>query len=232
MLLGLLAHSLYILITRPWPHQYVLPQTHIEQVLPILLHTLSHPIPRVQAHSARAVVNLCDGLSNEGGLNPPHLDSIVQTLVGVLQADATQEGVKAQIITSLATVANAAGEGFGRFYGELMPVLISVLDRGVGEPVVPKSDGEGSLGVEERRKRLMKAKVLECCGLMGASLRPRSAVVPPLNTQRTLMPVAARSRRRVRHIPRGRHSAGRAHGPHAKCVEPLLSKVDRFEHWI
>lgn len=147
----------------------MLPQTYIDQVLPILLHTLSHPIPRVQAHSARAIVNLCDGLANEGGLNPPHLDSIVQALVSVLQADTSQEGVKAQIVTSLATVANAAGEGFGRFYGELMPVLIGVLDRGVGEPVVPGPDGEGTLGVEERRKRLMKAKVLECCGLMGAA---------------------------------------------------------------
>lgn len=160
------------------PSQEVLPSTYIDQVLPILLHTLNHPVPRVQAHAACALVNLCDGLANGDGLNPPYLESVVQSLVGLLQADSTQEGVRAQVITSLATVANAAGEAFGRFYGELMPVLIGVLDRGVGEPVIPGPDGEATLGVEERRKRLMKSKVLECCGLMGQSPpRRRSSVM-------------------------------------------------------
>lgn len=150
-----------------FPSQYILPQTYIDQVLPILLHTLTHPVPRVQAHSARALVNFCDGLSSTSGLGSPYLEQIVQSLVALLQNDSTQEGVKAQIVTSLATVANAAGEAFGRFYGELMPVLVGVLERGIDEPVVPGPEGEEGLSVEERRKRLMKGKVLECCGLMG-----------------------------------------------------------------
>lgn len=48
-----------------------------------------------------------------------------------------------------------------------MPVLVGVLERGIDEPVVPGPEGEEGLSIEERRKRLMKGKVLECCGLMG-----------------------------------------------------------------
>ncbi|KAJ3252760.1 hypothetical protein HDU77_004937 [Chytriomyces hyalinus] len=105
--------------------------------------------PRVQAHSAAALVNFMEDADKHKVT--PALDEIVRRLVGLLNV--TKTYVQEQAITSIATVADCAGKNFVNYYPAIMPVLINILQNAT-----------------DKRFRLLRGKALECASLIGLAV--------------------------------------------------------------
>ncbi|KAI0566660.1 Importin beta [Gracilaria domingensis] len=106
--------------------------------------------PRVQSHSAAAVINFCDEASPE--VIAPYLDQLLGKLQTLLNANhrITQE----QAVTAIAAVADAAEEHFVHYYDWFMPRLKQVLSTTTGH----------------KDLRRLRGKVMECISLVGLSV--------------------------------------------------------------
>jgi hypothetical protein len=120
-----------------------------EVVLPALIETLNAPEPRVQSHAAAALVNFCEEAEKE--ILEPYLDRLLTNLMQLLRSP--KRFVQEQALSTIATVADSAESTFGKWYPELMPALFSVLQ----EP-------------NEREKRLLRAKAMECATLIALAV--------------------------------------------------------------
>ncbi|CAN8065208.1 unnamed protein product [Agarophyton chilense] len=106
--------------------------------------------PRVQSHSAAAVINFCDEATPE--VIAPYLDQLLGKLQTLLNANhrITQE----QAVTAIAAVADAAEEHFVPYYDWFMPRLKQVLSTTSGH----------------KELRRLRGKVMECISLVGLSV--------------------------------------------------------------
>ncbi|EME77845.1 uncharacterized protein MYCFIDRAFT_57383 [Pseudocercospora fijiensis CIRAD86] len=118
-------------------------------VLPALIETLGAPEPRVQSHAAAALVNFCEEAEKE--VLEPYLDRLLTNLMQLLRSP--KRFVQEQALSTIATVADSAESTFGKWYPELMPALFGVLQ----EP-------------NEREKRLLRAKAMECATLIALAV--------------------------------------------------------------
>ncbi|GME78129.1 unnamed protein product [Ambrosiozyma monospora] len=129
----------------------VIQRTAGDRVLPALISMLSTKnVPRVQAHAAAALVNFSEDATKE--VLEPYLDELLTNLLTLLQS-APKRYVQEQVITTIAIVADAAGNKFNKYYDTLMPLLMDVLKSDVGE-----------------ENRLLKAKSIECSTLIAVAV--------------------------------------------------------------
>lgn len=120
-------------------------------ILPALISMLStRNVPRVQAHAAAALVNFCEEASKD--IIEPFLDSLLNNLLSLLQA-APKRYVQEQVITTIAIVADAAENKFLKYYDDLMPLLMQVMQTDFGKD-----------------NRLLKAKSIECATLVAQAV--------------------------------------------------------------
>jgi len=79
---------------------------------------------RVQSHAAAALINFAEGV--EPARLAPHLDSLVTRLVVLLQVEGASSPsyLRAQLLATLGAFASAAGLGFARYYGAIVPPLL------------------------------------------------------------------------------------------------------------
>ena len=125
-------------------------QTKYHQiVLPALIPVLSAPEPRVQSHAAAALVNFCEEAEKE--ILEPYLDLLLENLMRLLQSP--KRFVQEQALSTIATVADSAEGTFGKWYGQLMPLLFNVLSQ-----------------PNERELRLLRAKAMECATLIALAV--------------------------------------------------------------
>lgn len=106
-------------------------------------------LPRVQTHAAAALVNFCEGSTSASV--EPYLEVILQKLSALLQIPVIY--LREQTVTTLATVAHAAGEKFKNYYDEIFPVLLNILASADGQEL-----------------RLLRGKVIECSTLISMSV--------------------------------------------------------------
>lgn len=118
-------------------------------VLPALMPVLAASEPRVQSHAAAALVNFCEETEKE--TLEPYLDTLVEHLMSLLQNE--KRFVQEQALSTIATVADSAESTFGKWYGNLMPLLFSVLQ-----------------GPYDRDLRLLRAKAMECATLIALAV--------------------------------------------------------------
>ncbi|EMC99967.1 hypothetical protein BAUCODRAFT_30394 [Baudoinia panamericana UAMH 10762] len=118
-------------------------------VLPALITVLSASEPRVQSHAAAALVNFCEEAEKE--TLEPYLDTLLQNLMQLLQSP--KRFVQEQALSTIATVADSAESTFGKWYGQLMPLLFNVLQQ-----------------PNEREMRLLRAKAMECATLIALAV--------------------------------------------------------------
>ena len=104
---------------------------------------------RVQAHGAAALVNFCEHATPD--TIGPYLDTIFSKLTVLLQTQRTY--LQEQAITSLATVADAAGERFAQYYNGVMPVLLNILHSATAKEF-----------------RLLRGKAMECASLIALAV--------------------------------------------------------------
>lgn len=104
--------------------------------------------PRVQAHAAAALVNFSEG-SSKADIEP-YLDHILQRLLKLLQTGRVY--LQEQAITSIATIADSAEDHFVRYYDQIMPLLVSILES------------------PDREFRLLRGKAMECATLIALAI--------------------------------------------------------------
>ena len=125
-------------------------QTKYHQVvLPALIPVLAAAEPRVQSHAAAALVNFCEEAEKE--TLEPYLDTLLGHLMTLLRNP--KRFVQEQALSTIATVADSAESTFGKWYGELMPLLFNVLSQ-----------------PNEREVRLLRAKAMECATLIALAV--------------------------------------------------------------
>ncbi|KAK3677451.1 importin subunit beta-3 [Recurvomyces mirabilis] len=118
-------------------------------VLPALIPVLAASEPRVQSHAAAALVNFCEEAEKE--ILEPYLDTLLENLMQLLQSP--KRFVQEQALSTIATVADSAESTFGKWYGQLMPLLFNVLQQ-----------------PNERELRLLRAKAMECATLIALAV--------------------------------------------------------------
>lgn len=106
--------------------------------------------PRVQSHSAAAIINFCDEATSD--IIAPYLDQLLGKLQALLNSSHlnTQE----QAVTAIAAVADSAETHFVKYYDWFMPRLKQVLSTTTGH----------------RELRRLRGKVMECISLVGLSV--------------------------------------------------------------
>ena len=135
-----------------------------------VLRVLESAEPRVQCHSAAALVNFCEEAEKE--TLEPYLDELLNRLLVLLRSP--KRYVQEQALSTIATIADSAEAAFGRYYDILMPLLFNFLR-------------------EESSKeyRLLRAKAMECATLIGELV---SVVLPAfLHTTHTHTRARARA---------------------------------------
>ncbi|KAK9862045.1 hypothetical protein WJX84_012004 [Apatococcus fuscideae] len=121
-----------------------------QQILPALMAVMEDfAQPRVQAHSAAAIVNFSENCDQE--ILPPYLDDLITHLLRLLQNGKriVQEGA----LTAMASVADCAKAHFIRYYDSVMPLLSQLL-----------------MGATDNANKLLWAKSLECISLVGMAV--------------------------------------------------------------
>eukprot|EP01135_Chromosphaera_perkinsii_P006621 Nk52_evm23s554 gene=Nk52_evmTU23s554 len=120
------------------------------QVMPALLAVMDDVNnPRVQAHSAAALVNFCEQATKE--LLDPYLEGVLLKLFQLLQGG--KRIVQEQAITTIATVADIAEDKFIKYYNTFMPMLINILENAT-----------------DKTHRLLRGKAMECVSLIGLAV--------------------------------------------------------------
>ncbi|KAJ3340538.1 hypothetical protein HDU93_006831 [Gonapodya sp. JEL0774] len=122
-------------------HAVILPQ-----LIPVMDDAAN---PRVQAHAAAALVNFAEEATEDDVA--PYLDDVVLRLMGLLRSP--HKYVQEQALTTLATVADSADKQFTKFYGQIMPLLLTALRQGVG-----------------KEYRLFRGKAMECASLIALAV--------------------------------------------------------------
>lgn len=95
-----------------------------EQVLPLLISTLSDPVPRVHAHAAAAVTNFLEGMNS--CLLKPHLTNLMNKLYFLIMNGISL--VKENAISALAAAAQSSREEFCYYYENFVSLLFSILE--------------------------------------------------------------------------------------------------------
>ena len=130
-----------------------------QRVLPGLLQVMVNDgaFPRVQAHAAAALVNFFEECPVS--VLEPYLDAVVQKLEHVLSEkmqQLSQTGsrlVLEQVLTTIATVADAAETKFVTYYDRFMPSLKYVFENAIS-----------------KEYRTMRGKCIECISLIGLAV--------------------------------------------------------------
>lgn len=124
------------------------------EVFGALLRTLGAPESRVHSHGAAALINVCEGVTNEALL--PYLDALVDALLKLLEdGPNSKRYVQEQAVTTLAMVADASEGAFAAHYERIMPLLMNVLRNATGD-------------IGEHRK--LRWKAMECAGLIAIAV--------------------------------------------------------------
>ncbi|CDI96909.1 importin 5 [Echinococcus multilocularis] len=122
-------------------------------IIPAILHVLDDEVPRVQANAGAALVNCCE--TSHKGMLIQYLDDLVKKLEEVMTAkfqEMVEKGHKLvllQTVTSIAAVADAAGENFAPYYDRFMPGLKYIMENAVHPDL-----------------RLLRGKTIECISLI------------------------------------------------------------------
>ncbi|CAH0388175.1 unnamed protein product [Bemisia tabaci] len=126
-----------------------------DKVIPALLMILDdEDNPRVQAHGGAALVNFCEECPKR--ILADYLDGVMAKLESVLQAKLKQlmeKGTKLvleQVVTTIASVADAAEDQFVKFYDRLMPCLKYIIQN-----------------ANSPELRMLRGKAIECVSLIG-----------------------------------------------------------------
>jgi hypothetical protein len=128
-----------------------LQQTFHRQILSALCQAMKPDNPaRVQAHAAAALVNFCE--QSESELLRPYLDAIFTDLLPLTGANRMY--LQEQAITTLATIADTAGEHFVQYFPLVMPNLLQTLQ----------------LTADRPEYRLLRGKTIECASLMALAV--------------------------------------------------------------
>jgi hypothetical protein len=129
-----------------------------EKIVPALLATLGDlQHPRVAAHAGAAIVNFCEDCPKT--VIKVYLNPIMEKMENVLSQTYQhmmghgKKIVLEQVITSIASVADAAQDYFIEFYGKLMPPLKYILE----------NSNTDSL-------KLLRGKTIECVSLIGLAV--------------------------------------------------------------
>ncbi|VDD82167.1 unnamed protein product [Mesocestoides corti] len=122
-------------------------------IIPAILHVLDDKSPRVQANAGAALVNICE--TSPKGVLVEYLDDLVKKLEDVMTAkfqEMVEKGHKLvllQTVTSIAAVADAAGENFAPYYDRFMPGLKYIMENALHPDL-----------------RLLRGKAIECISLI------------------------------------------------------------------
>ena len=120
------------------------------------LMDMSAQQPRVACHGAAALVNFCEGCQGESDLIVPYLDMILQRLDKLLQLPLKY--VQEQAITTLATLSNAAGTDFLKYFPSIMPAILSIFR-------------SATLAADTQKDyRVLCGKAIECASLMALAV--------------------------------------------------------------
>ncbi|KAL3083321.1 hypothetical protein niasHS_011123 [Heterodera schachtii] len=129
-----------------------------ERIVPVLLEAMADmSVPRVAAHAAAAMVNFCEDCPKS--IISIYLPSIMERLESVLSQTFQQmmtngkKLVLEQIITTIASVADAAQDHFAKFYGNLMPPLKYIFEN-----------------AKDDNLKLLRGKTIECISLIGMAV--------------------------------------------------------------
>lgn len=129
-----------------------------EQVIPGLLGLLDDvENPRVQAHAGAALVNFSEDCPKH--ILVRYLDGIMQKLESILSAkfkELVEKGNKLvleQVVTTIASVADACGKEFGTYYDRLVPCLKYIIQNANAEEL-----------------RMLRGKTIECISLIGLAV--------------------------------------------------------------
>ncbi|KAI0219051.1 importin subunit beta-3 [Massospora cicadina] len=121
-----------------------------QSILKAVIPLLEDPkFPRVQAHAAAALLNLCEQLDKT--MLEPYLGVLLDKLFNLLNGG--QAYIQEQALTTIASIADSAEDRFGLYYDSIMPTLVSIL--------------EGATGKEYR---MLRAKAVECSSLIGLAV--------------------------------------------------------------
>ncbi|KND04212.1 uncharacterized protein SPPG_01645 [Spizellomyces punctatus DAOM BR117] len=118
----------------------------LQNLVPVLDY---RDFPRVQAHAAAALVNFAQEVKKEG--IAPYLPAIFEKLLVLLNTGKTY--VQEQAITTIATVADSAGDDFVKYYSAIMPLLLNVLRQAT-----------------QKEFRLLRGKAMECASLIALAV--------------------------------------------------------------
>jgi len=122
---------------------------HADTVQSLLVLMADKSNPRVQSHSAAALINFCEQCEPE--ILIPYLNAIFTNLVQLLQ-----EGkviVQEQSVTAIAAVADCIQEQFVNYYDHVMPYLKNILANANG-----------------KEHRMLRGKTMECITLIGVAV--------------------------------------------------------------
>ncbi|CAH8670565.1 unnamed protein product [Schistosoma margrebowiei] len=134
-----------------------LQKTHHSTVLPALVQTLNDTVPRVQANAGAALVNFCEKVPQHILVN--YLDDLVSKLEQIMNSkfqEMVEHGRKLvlmQIVTTVASVADAAEKKFLPYYDRFMPVLKYIMENAIHKDL-----------------RLLRGKTIECISLIGLAV--------------------------------------------------------------
>nr|CAD2144527.1 unnamed protein product [Meloidogyne enterolobii] len=129
-----------------------------ETIVPALLTAMSDlNTPRVAAHAAAAMVNFCEECPK--AIINIYLQSLMVKIQTVLQQTLQQmlttgkKLVLEQIITTIASIADAAQDHFAAFYNELMPPLKYIFENSKGDNC-----------------KMLRGRTIECISLIGLAV--------------------------------------------------------------
>ncbi|KAF8561433.1 hypothetical protein P879_10336 [Paragonimus westermani] len=134
-----------------------LQKAHHSVVLPALVQVLDDAVPRVQANAGAALVNFCEKVPQHILVN--YLDGLVAKLEQIMTAklhEMVERGRKLvlmQIVTTVASVADAAEKKFSPHYDRFMPILKYIMENAVHKDL-----------------RLLRGKTIECISLIGLAV--------------------------------------------------------------
>ena len=120
------------------------------EVVPSLINLMDDTAnPRVQSHSASAIINFCEHATKDQ--LKPYLNDLMNKF-GLLMSSGKKIVIE-QSITAIAAVADCAEEHFLPYYSKVMPILKGVLHNAKGHDY-----------------RKMKGKAMECISLIGTAV--------------------------------------------------------------
>ncbi|KAJ3107924.1 Importin-5 [Phlyctochytrium planicorne] len=105
--------------------------------------------PRVQTHCGSALVNICENMQKD--TIAKFLVEMFPKLLRLLHSPKVY--VQEQAITAIAVIADSAADYFNQYYGEIMPVLIQVMQNAT-----------------DKHHRLLRGKAIECVTLIAVSV--------------------------------------------------------------